>query len=240
MLVGRDGEIRLIVAMLDAIEQAGGALVIHGEPGIGKSALLADAARRATGRGIQILAATGVQSEADLPFAGLHQLLRPILAGLDTLAPHQRAAVHAAFGAAEGPAPELFQIALAVLDLLAESAAQTPILVIAEDAHWLDHATCDVLAFVARRLQSDPIVLLAASREESDSLLARAGLPELALGALDDATAGALVDALGPGLEPALRERLLAEAAGNPLALVELPIPVAEMGGPRSCRSGCP
>lgn len=172
---------------------------------------------------MQVLSCTGVQCEAHLPFAGLHQLVRPILDGADGLPAPQRAALLAAFGMAEVAAPEFFLIALAVLDLLADAAARVPLLV-AEDVQWLDHSTCDVLAFVARRLGSEPIVLLLAVRDGYEGPLnEEAGLPDLRLEGLDDASAGALLDAHAPELARAVRERLLEEAAGNPLALVELP-----------------
>jgi len=171
-----------------------------------------------------VLAATGVQCEAQLPFAGLHQLLRPVLGQIDGLAAPQRGAVLAAFGLTSAVAPDLFLTALAVLDLLAETAARAPVVVVLEDAHWLDRSTCEVLAFVARRLEFEPVLLLAVIRDGYDSPVNDAGLPALHLEPLSAAAAAALLDSRAPGLPDAVRDRLLDETAGNPLALVELPI----------------
>jgi len=151
-----------------------------------------------------------------LPFAGLHQLLQPLLTGLDGLAAAQRGAVQAAFGLTDAAAPDLFLIALATLDLLADAADRSPLLLIAEDAHWLDRPTNDVLAFVARRVSTEPIVLLLAVRDDCEDPFASVDVPELRLAPLDDASAGALLDAHAPDLAPAVRERLLDEGAGKP------------------------
>jgi DNA-binding CsgD family transcriptional regulator len=220
-LYGRDGEADALDRLLGGVPGRGGALVVRGEAGIGKSALLSEAA--AACRGMLVLTATGVQSEADLPFAGLHQLLRPLLTRHSACPAVESSAIKAAFGAAGGVAPELYLTALATLELLSEAAAHAPILLIAEDAQWLDRPTCDVLAFIGRRLESDPVVLLAAIRDGYDSPLLHAGLPELHLRRLADEPARALLNARFPDLTPAVRDRLLAEAEGNPLALMELP-----------------
>ncbi|MEA2227605.1 MAG: hypothetical protein QOF04_1235, partial [Solirubrobacteraceae bacterium] len=204
-LVGREPETRVLDALVDGVHEHGGSLMLRGEPGIGKSALLTAAGGRAADRGMRVLRTAGVQSETRLPFAGLHQLLRPILGEAGDLPEAQRDALHAAFGLSDAAAPELFRIALAVLDLLAESAGRAPILVIAEDVHWLDRSTSDVLAFVARRVEADPIVVLAASRDGSESSLVDAGLAELRLPELDAAASAALLDAHAPGLRPELR-----------------------------------
>lgn len=226
-LLGRAAEIELLASLLDGIHEGGGALVLYGEPGIGKSRLLAAAAALARERGFTVLSATGVQSEAHLPFAGLHQLLRPLRFHAANLPAAQRTVVDAAFGLGREPAPERFRIAMAVLDLLGEVATDAPLLVLAEDAQWLDRPTTEVLAFVARRLQSDPVVLLAAVREGYPSLLVDAGLPQHHLGGLAPAAAIRLLDASAPQLSPVIRDRLLSEAAGNPLALMELPVTAA-------------
>jgi DNA-binding CsgD family transcriptional regulator/Tfp pilus assembly protein PilF len=169
------------------------------------------------------LVGVGVQSEAHLPFAGLHQLLWPILQGVEALPVRHRAALQTAFGMTDATAPDQFLIALATLELLAETAVRSPLLVVVDDAHWLDPPTAEVLAFVARRLESEPIVLLVAVREGHATPLQEAGLPELPLTGLAERPAGALLDAHAPGLPAQLRSRLLAQAEGNPLALVELP-----------------
>jgi DNA-binding CsgD family transcriptional regulator len=223
-LVGRDQEQGLLRSVLDEVTARGQALLLRGEPGIGKSRLLVTAGRTARQRGFSVLTTIGVQSEAHLPFAGLHQLLRPVRARLAELPPIQRAALDAAFGLTHEAPPGHYRIAMAALDLVSEVATDAPLLLIVEDAQWLDRPTSDVLAFVARRIESDPIVMLAAARDGYPSVLVDAGLPELRLGGLDNATAEALLDAAAPHLPPAARTRVLREASGNPLALLELPV----------------
>jgi DNA-binding CsgD family transcriptional regulator len=222
-LLGRVEERRLLTALLDEVPTRGRALVLRGEPGIGKSRLLAEAARAAQARGMTVLTTAGVQSEAHLPFAGLHQLLRPVRARAGDLPATQRAALDAAFGLTDTAAPEHFRIAMAALDLVSEVAGDAPVLVVVEDAQWLDRPTADVLAFVARRIESDPIVLLAALRQGYASVLGEVALPEHSLLGLDDAAAAELLDASAPELPLAVRMRILRAAAGNPLALLELP-----------------
>src|SRR3954451_22455516 len=152
-LLGRRAEVERVTSLLDGIESGGGALVLRGEPGIGKSRLLQHAAAVAHDRGIAVLSTTGVQSEARIGFAGLHQLLRPVRTLTDRLVPICQMALNAAFGLIEETSPSPFHIAMATLDLLSEVAADSPLLVVAEDAHWLDPASGDVLAFVARRVE---------------------------------------------------------------------------------------
>ena len=169
-----------------------------------------------------MLLTTGVRTEANLPFAGLHQLLRPILTGLDALPKPQYTALGVAFGLVEGAAEDPFLIALATLTLLADAAARTPILVVADDVQWLDRPSADALAFVARRLGSDPLVMLVGLRDGEASPLDSAGIAELALQRLNDRDAREMVSRIAPGLAPPVRDRILQEAAGNPLALAEL------------------
>ncbi|MDA0172513.1 AAA family ATPase [Solirubrobacter taibaiensis] len=222
-LLGRASEEALLHSLLDEVAVRGQALVLRGEPGIGKSRLLSSAARTARERGMTVLTTAAVQSEMHLPFAGMHQLLRPVRAQAAALPPVQRAALDAAFGLTPEPAPEHFRIAMAVLDLVSDIAHDAPLMLVVEDAHWLDLPTAEVLAFVARRIESDPVLMLAAVRDGYPSALADAGLPEHRLRALDEPTADALLNAVAPGLEPSARDRVLREAAGNPLALLELP-----------------
>ena len=229
-LIGREPEARALGDLLDHVHSRGGSLTLNGEPGIGKSALLREVSTRAEQAGMLVLTATGVQSEAQLPFAGLHQLLRPVLRHVGTLAAPQRSAILAAFGLADEAAPDLFLTALASLNLLSASAAQAPVLVIAEDAHWLDRSTSDVLAFVARRLELEPILLVAAIRDGFQGPLSDAGLPALRLQALPASAAAALLDSRAPGLPALVRTRLLEESAGNPLALIELPVAYRQLG----------
>ena len=166
-----------------------------------------------------------MQSEARLAFSGLHQLLRPVASRAAELVPAHRAALDAAFGLTDEPAPEHFRIAMAALDLLSEAAADAPLLLIAEDAHWLDRPSADVLAFVARRLESDPIVLLAAVRDGYPSVFADAGLARApARRPGRDDGGGKLLDATRRSFAWRERDRILHEAAGNPLALIELPV----------------
>src|SRR5690349_13473894 len=223
-LVGRDPEIAVVELLLAGIGDGGGSLVVLGDPGIGKSALAAVASRRAADRGMRVLACAGVPREAHLSFAGLHQLLRPVLAEAGGLPRGQRDALRTALGVGKGVAPALSLVGLATLELLAAGAGRAPVLVVAEDVHWLDSSTCEVLAFVSRRLGADPVGLVGTAREAEleDNPLAGAGLAELRLGPLEAAAAAALLDATA-ALDPAVRERVLAAAAGNPLALVELP-----------------
>lgn len=231
-LLGRERELTTIDDLLRHVGEGGGTLLVRGEPGIGKTVLLDWAALRAEELGLSVLSTAGVPSEAHMAFAGLHRLLRPHLSRIGELPRPQQTALSLAFGLDAGgaqadsepsSAPDIFLTALATLDLLAEAATSTPILVIVEDAHWLDAATSDVLAFVARRIEDEPLVLLFAVRESSAGRLEEARLPELALQRLDDADAQSLLDQHAPALAPGARMRLLETAAGNPLALVELP-----------------
>ncbi|MFZ1995674.1 MAG: AAA family ATPase [Solirubrobacteraceae bacterium] len=222
-LLGRESEIKILDEVIDDVQEHGAALVLRGDPGIGKSALLVAAAERATAHGLRVLTTSSIHSEAELAFAGLHQLLQSVLGQMERLAPAQREAMLAAFGMIDKPAASLFLTALATLELLADVASREPVLVIADDAHWMDRATADVLTFVARRIESEPIVLIAAIREGTESPLADAGLPALHLEALDESAAATVLKMRAPGLAQAARRRVLDEAAGNPLALVELP-----------------
>ncbi|NUR59256.1 MAG: AAA family ATPase, partial [Catenulispora sp.] len=222
-LVGRAAETRRLRGLITQVRERGAALVVRGEAGVGKSALLDYATGRATASGMRVLTTSGVQCETHLPYAGLQQLLYPVRDKIVLIPDRQRAALEAALGIAESATPDVFLVGLAALSLIAEAAESAPILVVVEDSHWLDLSTSHVLAFVARRLQAEPIVLLAAAREGFSAPLADAELPELVLAPLTPDAAAALLDAHAPGLDPALRRRVLAECAGNPLALTELP-----------------
>ena len=228
-LFGRQAELSDVFGLITRVHETGAALIVRGEPGIGKSAILIEARALAIASGMRVLSTRGARAEIDIPFAGLHQLLRPLRGELGALPANERDVLLASFGADVAPT-QLYAIALAVLDLLTATAERAPILILVEDMHRLDGCTIDVLAFVARRLESEPIVLLAATPEQLDSSLTGAGLREVVLRPLDNGAAEALLDAHAPGLEPALRTRLLLEAAGNPLALVELPIAAAGVG----------
>jgi len=222
-LFGREAEVAMLDRLVARIPERGCALVLRGDPGIGKTALLTVASAAASSNGVLVLRTAGAQSEIGLAFAGLHQLLRPVLTWLDRLPGPQRDALSAAFGAIDVPAPDPFLIALAALNLLAYAAERVPLLLVVDEAQWLDPPTAGALAFIARRVDAEPIAVLFALRNGAVSTLDGAGLPELRLGGLDDAAASELVDASTGGLTPGLRRRVLEIAAGNPLALLELP-----------------
>lgn len=222
-LLGREPETAALDGLLDGLEDRGGSMVICGEAGVGKSALLDEARARAVERGMTVLRTTGAPSESQMAFAGLHQLLRPRLERVDELPTPHAAALLAAFGLDDRAAPDLFLIALAALDLLADAAADSPLLLIVEDAHWLDADTAEVLSFVARRVEMEPIAALFAVRDGHPTPLDEAGLLELRLEPLGADDSASLLDAHAPGLAPDVRRTLLDVAAGNPLALLELP-----------------
>ncbi|HEY0107808.1 MAG TPA: AAA family ATPase [Rhizomicrobium sp.] len=224
VLYGREDDIALVERLIDAVRQSGAALTISGEPGIGKSALLDVAQDLARARAMRVLRLSGAMSESHLPFSALHQAVGPILKQAGTLPPRQRSALQAGFGLSDdAAAPDLFLVGLATLTLLTESAARKPILILADDVQWLDQPSRDVLAFISRRLSSDPIVLLMAIRHGSEEFLPHSEVPRRQLFRLPAAAAERLLDARTPDLPSDLRRRFLDEAAGNPLALVELP-----------------
>ena len=227
-LIGREPESRRIAELLDGVPERGGALLVHGAAGVGKSALLAEAAELARRRGMTVLATTGVRAEANLSFAALHHLLRPLLPLAERLPATQRTAICSAFGRGDGPAPDRFLIALAVLELLTEAAEQAPLLVIADDAQLIDQSSADVLGFVARRVRWDPIVLLGAVPEDRDCPPMSAGLDRLPLAGLGERSARQLLRDAFPELAPAVHERVMREAQGNPLALLELPAALSD------------
>ena len=221
-LVGRDVEAARVDAMLERLAEGGAALLVSGEAGVGKSALLDYARARADGLGLRALSCMGVESEAELAFAGLHQLLVPVLELVELLPAPQRRALEVAFGIASGPEPDLFLVALAAYQLVCDAAEERPLVIVADDAHWLDRSTLRVLTFIARRLESEPVALLVSVRTDAGMPLGEAGLPALELEGLSPSAAGALLDRAAPDLHPVFRARVLREAAGNPLALVEL------------------
>ncbi|HET7017966.1 MAG TPA: AAA family ATPase [Streptosporangiaceae bacterium] len=222
-LTGRDAELATLAALLSGISDQGSAIVVTGDAGIGKSSLLTALARRAREARLRVLSTTGVESEAQLPFGGLHQLLRPVLRHDDRLPVIQRRALRTAFGDEEGTESEPFLIALASLNLLAEAASEQPVVIVADDVHWLDGPTQEVLTFVARRVSADPIVLVGSVRTGHDIPFASAGLARLDVRALTDEEARTVLTRQANDLSSADRERVVREAQGNPLALVELP-----------------
>jgi DNA-binding CsgD family transcriptional regulator len=222
-LFGRETEMAALVSMLDLVGERGGATVIRGEAGIGKSFLLNATKQHADARGMQTIATAGLESEARLPLAGLHTLLRPLLPRVAHLPAPQRDALNVAFGLSTGERPELFLIALATLSLLGEAAAERPMLALIEDVQWLDEATANVLVFVARRLGSDQVVMLAALRDGYATPFDAPDLSTLEVDRLDEDSVRTLLAAKWPDLSSAVRERVIATAAGSPLALAELP-----------------
>ena len=176
-LLGRDTELTALTSLIDEVTVRGAAVAVLGEAGIGKSSLLRAAADYGRQAGLTVLRTEGVEAETKLPFAGLHQLLRPLLAGAGALPAPQHQALAAAFGTGAGERPEPFMIALATLNILADAAVRQPLLLIADDVQWLDPPSCDVLTFIARRLSSDPVVLIGTVRKGHAVPFTAAGLP---------------------------------------------------------------
>ncbi|WP_433216314.1 AAA family ATPase [Microtetraspora malaysiensis] len=226
-LYGRKPETDAIAELL-AKARAGtsSSLVLRGGPGIGKTALL-DHAAVAAGN-MRLLSGTGVEFEAELPFSGLQLLLRPALGSLTALPGPQREALEAAFGLGPATGSEPMLVGLAVLSLLAEHAGETGLLCLVDDAQWLDRASRDALLFAARRLHAEGVAVIFAARDGEGSFPAP-GFPELRLSGLAPEAAAALIDR--HPLTPAVRYRLLAEAGGNPLALLELPVALTGEAG---------
>ena len=195
------------------------ALVVHGDPGIGKSALLDHLAW--TAAACRVIEASGVQSEMEIAFAGLHQLCSPILENVGTIPGPQRDALQVTFGITSGPVPDPFMVGLGALSLLSEVAAQQPLVCVVDDAQWLDRSSAQILSFVARRLGEESIGLVFGTRLPSSDFV---GLPELAIHGLPENDARLLLDSvLTAPIDDAVRDRIVAEANGNPLALLELP-----------------
>jgi DNA-binding CsgD family transcriptional regulator len=220
-LRGRSRERQELDAALDRVQAGESAvLVLRGEAGIGKTALLGYVRQRATDcRTLQI---SGIESELELPFAALHQLCASLLGDVEAMPEHQDQALRVALGMAAGPAPDRFLVGLAVLSLVAEVAAKQPLLCLVDDAQWLDEASCQVLGVVARRLLAESVMLVLAVRETGERHLFP-GVPELTLEGLAEEDARQLLAAATPGhLDDRVRERLVSETRGNPLALLEL------------------
>jgi hypothetical protein len=229
-LADRLSERRTLERLIDGVRASeSGVLVVRGEPGIGKTALLNYLADHAAG--CQVVRVAGVQSEMELAFAGLHQLCAPLLDRVERLPVPQREALRTAFGISVGPAPDRFLVGLAVLGLMSEAAGKRPLVCLVDDAQWLDRTSAQVLGFVARRLGADPVALVFAAREPAAEL---AGLPEMEVEGLGPGDARALLDAALTGpLDARVRDQIVAETRGNPLALLELPreLTLAELAG---------
>jgi DNA-binding CsgD family transcriptional regulator len=245
-LIGREVELGILFGLVDRASERGGALVVRGQPGIGKTSLLVAATRHATDRGLRVLSTGGVEPEAHSAFSGLHRLLLPLWAGteqgrldkpdgtdglrnashslfdgLEHLPEPQRDALATAFGVGVGPAPDPFLVGLAALNLLAIASEQQALLCVIDDAQWLDRVSVQTLGFAARRLSDESVVILFAASEPGEDFR---GLPELVVEGLSARDALGLLDSVVPGaFDERVRERIVAEARGNPLALVELP-----------------
>jgi DNA-binding CsgD family transcriptional regulator len=224
-LFGRTGELEILGRLIANVRSGqSGVLVVRGEPGIGKTALLRQLIAEASGFAVARVA--GVESEMELPFAGLHQLCAPMLGRLGSLPEPQRRGLSVAFGLASGDGPDRFLVALAALSLMAEAAEEQPLLCVVDDAQWLDQASAQALGFIGRRVLAEPVALVFAVRPAAPGGTAPdplAGLPELRLGGLDEQSARALLATVVSGpLDESVRARILEETHGNPLALLEL------------------
>jgi DNA-binding CsgD family transcriptional regulator len=229
---GRSGECARLDRLLEDVRTGPSAvLLIRGEAGIGKTALLRYAVQQASG--FRIAQVAGVESQMELAYAGLHQLLAPMLDRLDVLPPPQQMALRLVFGLSSGDPPDRLFVALAALGLISAIAEERPLFCVVDDLQWLDDASSRVLEFVARRLLAEPVALVFALREPSGGR-PLTGLPEMLLQGLDDADARALLGTAIPGrIDERVRDRIVAETGGNPLALLELPrgLTAAELAG---------
>ena len=221
-LRGRTSERERLERLLADVRSGQSAvLVVRGEAGIGKTALLRHIAQQASA--FRVAQIAGVEWEMELPYAALHQLCSPLLDALDSLPEPQRLALTVALGLAAGEPPDRFLVALATLGLMSATAEERPLLCIVDDFQWLDEASAAALGFVARRLLAESVALVLAVREPAvEPRLA--GLPDLRLRGLDEADARALLETVVPGrIDERIRDRIVAETHGNPLALLELP-----------------
>ncbi|MFF7468878.1 AAA family ATPase [Streptomyces sp. NPDC008092] len=229
-LVGREYDLGLIREFVDEARGSGGALLLSGDPGVGKTALLDAAAAYGRDVGMRVVRAAGVEFESTVGFAGLHQVLHPLLAGLGRLAEPYRGALSVALGLAQGAPSDQLLVSNAALTLLVQAAGERPLLVVVDDLPWLDRASAVVLGIVARRLNGSRVGLLGAYRTEEGTFFERGGLPGHHVRPLDATAAAVLIRDRFPALAPRVRERLLAEAQGNPLALLELPVALPGTG----------
>ena len=245
-LIGRDPDVEFVCGFVDEAAVRGGALLVSGDAGVGKTALLDVAALHAEAAGTRVVRAVGAEFEAELSFSGLNLVLHPLLDGLSVLPPLYRQALSVALGLDAGAPADRLVVSNAVLGLLRDAAVTRPLLVVVDDLPWLDRASSLVLASAVRRLAGTRVGFLAALRTEAESFFDRAGLPSYELEPLDDAAATSLLEQRFPALAPQVRERLVAEAQGNPLALLELPIalrdaePARRQPGGRPAADGSP
>ncbi|MRH92132.1 AAA family ATPase [Nocardia sp. SYP-A9097] len=222
-LFGREAELKNLGVLVDGPQEHGGVL-IQGAAGIGKSALVEATIATAAAAGFKVLRTAGVAAEQNYAYAGLHRLVYPLRKAFDGLPARQYDTLATALGLSDSDGePTVYLLGLAALTLLTDAAGERPLLIVAEDAHWLDSASAEVLAFIARRIDTEPIALIATVREGMDTPLADAELNPMRLEPLSEDDAAALLDHAAPDLPAVLRSRLLDAARGNPLALTELP-----------------
>ena len=229
LIIGRDAGLARLRGLVDPVSQASQVLLVIGEAGMGKTVLLADAVERARSAGMRVLPVTGRESESKLAFAGLHQLLRPVLSSAAGLPGRQAQALLGALGlAAEPVAPDPLLTAVAVLTLLSDLSERSPVLVVADDAHWLDRSSLEALAFAGSRLDAERVVLLVGARGQAPPSGFDRGFPELHLEPLSADDAGRLLDMQPRPPRGRARAQVLAQAAGNPMALIELAKVIAD------------
>jgi DNA-binding CsgD family transcriptional regulator len=222
-LVGREAEMDRIHAFISAARTGGGALLVTGEPGVGKTGLLLAASDAASAAGMRVIRAAGSEFEADTSFSALNQVLLPVLDAILGLQAVHRDALNVALGFGDGPPPSRLVVSNATLVLLREAATTRPTLVVIDDLPWLDRASAGVLSFVSRRLDGSNVGMLGASRTGEAGFFEHAGLPEMDVQRLDEGASRDLLDSRFPDLASTVRDRILVEAQGNPLALLELP-----------------
>ena len=238
-IIGRDVGLARLRALVDPVPLSSQILLVTGEAGMGKSVLLADTAERARAAGMRVLPVTGRESESKLAFAGLHQLLRPVLPAVAGLPGRQAQALLGALGLAADPGPpDPLLTGVAVLTLLSDLSERSPVLMVADDAHWLDRSSLDALAFAGSRLDAEPVVLLVGARGQAPPPGFDRGFPELHLEPLSAEDAGLLLDSQPRPPRGRARTQVLAQAAGNPMALIELATVIAEI--PRPAAAGPP
>jgi hypothetical protein len=229
-LIGREAETERLRLLLRQIATgAGDALLLSGDPGVGKTSLLDFAADLAAGSGIRVLRATGSQFEAGISYAALHQLVYPCLTLVPELSPPLAGALNVALGLGDGPPPARLLVATAVLALAQEAAKEQPLLLLIDDLPWLDRASALVLGMVARRLAGLPVALLAACRTGEDSFFDQGSLPVVRVQPLSEQASTELLTSRFPVMTARVRRRLLDTARGNPLALLELPVSLGDL-----------
>ncbi|MEV5177908.1 ATP-binding protein, partial [Streptomyces flaveolus] len=234
-MIGRDDELRQLSAFVTAVERQ--ALVLRGETGVGKSALLDHVARLAAEAGHEVIRAAGVEAESGLPFSGLHQLVHPLLPAVDGLDQVHRGVFDTVFGRSTGKPPSVMSLGIAVLDLLSLASSAKPLLLVLDDGQWLDASSVAVIGFVGRRLTGSSVKLVVGLRSDVASGFDTAALPELPVRSLADEAARRLLDLRRPGLDTHVSRLVLDQARGNPLALLELS---AHLDGDRTVAGAAP